>query len=169
MAPARVSYAMSNTTGPEQRFVTSVTIAAPVADVFAFHTDVGNLPRISPPGIRFDILAVPEAIQPGARVLLRMIQFGLMRLTVEVEYDEVQPPHVIAEHQTRGPFRTWSHRRLFQSQGGATVMTDVVQYSVPFGAFGRLLDRLVIGPRLRAMFAHRHQRTRALLEGEAGG
>ena len=54
--------------------------------------------------------------------------------------------------QRRGPYRKWEHEHLFESVSGGTHVTDRVTYSVPGGY---LVERLLVGPDLRKIFAYR--------------
>jgi ligand-binding SRPBCC domain-containing protein len=141
----------------------SITIAAPIADVFAFHDETSNLPGITPSGIRMEILDV-RGQGLGKQVRLRMTQFGILSNIILIEFVEYQPPNRLSDQQRKGPFKHWRQRRDFREVPGGTEMTDTVEYTLPFGWLGRLADVLVVAPRIRRMFAYRQQRTRQLIE-----
>ena len=45
---------------------------------------------------------------------------------------------------TRGAFRGFAHDHLFEAQGDATVMTDRIDFSAPFGVLGVLAERMFL-------------------------
>ncbi len=148
------------------RYERSIRIDAPIERVFAFHDDTRNLLRISPPGIRFEILEISGPPGLGKRVRLRMVQFGVLRATVAVEFVEHEPPHRLADRQTAGPFRSWLQTRIMQESGTGTLLTDLVEYEMPFGPLGRPAHALFVRGRVEAMFRYRQERTRELIEAE---
>jgi ligand-binding SRPBCC domain-containing protein len=65
-----------------------------------------------------------------------------------------------------GPFALWVHTHEFYGDGDETVMIDTVNYELPAGPLGPLVNRLaVVG--FEPMFRYRHRRTKELLEGGA--
>ncbi|OXM63597.1 SRPBCC family protein [Amycolatopsis vastitatis] len=62
------------------------------------------------------------------------------------------PPGYFVDEQVAGPFARWHHAHHFEPDGdGGTVMRDVIDFAAPFGPFGRIAERTVLGwymPRL---------------------
>jgi len=143
----------------------SVQIDAPVDVVFHFHDDPRNLLRITPPEVKIELLEVRGEEPEGREIRMRMTQFGVLRNELLIRFVTYDPPHLLIDEQREGPFRFWRQTRQFEEIGEATRLTDIVEYEVPFGIPGRLMDRFVIAPRIRAMFEYRQQRTRAIIEG----
>ncbi len=143
----------------------SIIIAATPEVVFSFHEDTSNLLRISPPSITIELLEVRGEATLGREIRLRMTQFGFLRQELLIRFIESEPPYRLVDQQQEGPFTFWRQTRTFMPVGGGTRLTDRVEYIVPFGALGRLADRLVIAPRVEAMFAYRQGRTREIIEG----
>lgn len=144
----------------------SIEIAAPIDAVFHFHDDPRNLLRITPPQVKLELLEVRGEKPEGREIRIRMTQFGLLRNTILIRFIRYQPPHLLVDEQKNGPFRFWRQTRHFEETSSGTLLTDVVEYEVPFGFLGRLADRLVIAPRVRSMFEYRQRRIREILEGE---
>lgn len=65
--------------------------------------------------------------------------------------------------QQIGPYRSWDHRHRFWSEDDGTVIEDLVVYEVPLGPIGILVDRLIVRPRLEAIFEFRRARIAAFL------
>jgi len=149
-----------------QRYERSIVIAAPRERVFAFHEETANLLRISPPDLHTEILSIQGDSHLGRRVALRMTQFGFLRTTLVIEFVEYDPPRRMVDVQRKGPFRRWRQERLFEEVREGTKLTDTVAFEAPLGPVGRLAERLVIAPRIRALFAYRQERTKELIESE---
>lgn len=146
------------------QFVKESRIAAPPADVFAFHESPGALRRLTPPGREVDVESGGDSIRPGSRVVLRMAlgPFRLRWVAVHTEYD---PPHLFADRQESGPFASWYHRHRFLDDGrGGTILRDEIDFTPPLGPLGRLLAGAWLRRTLGAMFDYRHDATRRIVE-----
>ena len=150
-------------------YTTSIHIAAPAERVFAFHTEPAHLLRITPEKITVEILRFDPAGE-GAMVELRVSPLPMVATRWLMRFDVFEPPTDgrpgrLQDAQVRGPFRAWRQLREFLPEGGnACVLRDTVEYTLPFGALGRLLDRLVVRREVRKMFAHRQAAIKKLLE-----
>lgn len=138
--------------------------AAP-PEVYAFHEDPRNIPRISPSSLRVEHVECVVPAVPGGRFSLRVRQFGLP-LHWEGVWEEAIPHERLVDGALRSPFRHWRHHHLFRAAEGGTVMTDRVEYALPFGILGRLLDSTLLRLVFTAMFAARHRATRRFFEGK---
>jgi len=78
-----------------------------------------------------------------------------MPLSWESRITEYVDNSHFADEQVTGPYATWYHRHSFQQAAGGVEMTDIVDYSLPFGPLGRLVHWLVVRHQLRAIFDYR--------------
>lgn len=70
-------------------------------------------------------------------------RFGLpVHMTSKIT--ELDHPHRFVDEMQKGPFKSWRHVHLFEAVDGGTLMTDDVEYRVPFGVLGALVDRLFV-------------------------
>ena len=151
-----------------------------VEHVFAFFSDPVNLPRLMPPwqDARIDRMTlVTPSDQPsgmnaagvGSRILLsfRPIPFSPFRFTWDAQIDRYAPNDYFCDLQRRGPFKFWHHCHHVASgtrnhQHG-TLVTDHVEYEMPFGILGNIANTVAIRAQLRSTFNFRHRRTEELL------
>ncbi|MCY4158153.1 MAG: SRPBCC family protein [Bacteroidetes bacterium] len=139
---------------------TSQWIPLPLEATFAFFSDARNLERITPPFLSFRIVTpTPIEMQPGTLIdyQLRLRGFPIRWRTEITVWD---PPHGFTDIQLRGPYLKWVHRHEFRVEKAGTRVEDTVHYLVPGG---RLIDRLIVKPDLRKVFAYRHARIEELL------
>lgn len=66
-----------------------------------------------------------------------------------------QPNQRLVDEQIRGPYRVWQHKYIFEAQGGQTLMTNVVNYRVWFGA---ILHPLMVENDRRKNFGDRQDK-----------
>lgn len=145
------------------RITRSVVIHAPLDRVFHFHDDTENLVKITPPSMRvsFESFGPPGL---GYEVKLKVVQFGIIPMYWHVRITDYVKNRRMVDEQLSGPFALWKQRRDFTEVEGATMLTDTVEYVVPLGSLGRLVDRLFVRKQIESMFAYRQARTKALLE-----
>ena len=148
-----------------ERYQASVLINAPIESVFHYHDDTQNLLRITPPGIRVSFTTSGDK-GLGQVIHLKVRQFGIFVTSWHVRITEYQPPSLMVDEQIRGPFAYWKQTRKLRVVGGKTELTDIVDYSVPFGLLGKLATVLVVRRQIESMFAYRQQATKRILESE---
>ena len=140
-------------------FQRSVRLEASPAEVYAFHEDPRNITKISPPSLRVERVECSVPARVGEEFRLKVVQFGLPLEWVGY-WDEVVPGERLVDGARKSPFRHWRHHHLFRAEGAGTVMTDRVEYALPFGMFGRLLDATVMRIVFTVMFLARQRATR---------
>ncbi|MCU0308886.1 MAG: SRPBCC family protein [Chloroflexi bacterium] len=123
-------------------------------EVFAFFADARNLETLTPPWLHFRILTpTPIEMRVGARIDYRLRIRGLP-LRWQSEITAWDPPHRFLDEQRRGPYRLWVHEHTFAERDGGTEVRDRVTYAVPGGW---LVERLLVGPDVRRIFAYRQE------------
>ena len=131
---------------------TKLWVARPREEVFPFFANARNLEAITPPLVRFAILTPgPIEMRVGLRIDYQLRVRG-MPLRWQSEITAWEPPHRFVDEQRRGPYRVWIHEHTFEERDGGTLALDRVRYAVPGG---NLIDRLLVRPQLRQIFAYR--------------
>jgi ligand-binding SRPBCC domain-containing protein len=140
--------------GRGARMETAQLLPAPRERVFAFYSDAFELERLTPPRLRFRLITPrPIEIRPGTRIDYRLHIRGIpIRWQSEIMVWE--PPHRFVDEQRRGPYRHWRHEHTFEEVEGGTICRDVVDFSVPGG---RLVERILVRPDIRQIFAYRQR------------
>lgn len=139
----------------KHRLVTRQFIARPIADVFPFFAKAENLARLTPPSMRFEFLTDDLVMRPGLELDYRLRPLLGIPIKWRTRIDSYDPPNGFQDTQLRGPYAHWEHRHTFESVAGGTLMTDEIDYALPFGPFGDLVNRLVVRAELARIFRHR--------------
>lgn len=155
----RSTVTLERSPGNGFRLSTERRLAVSLDRVFAFFAEPGNLERITPPWLRFRIVGTPPPLDTGALIDYRLRLHGIP-LRWRTEITAWDPPYRFVDEQVCGPFRRWVHEHTFASEGSATVVRDVVEYTMPLAS---VAQRLVVGRDLRAIFSYRHRTVAALL------
>ena len=152
-------------------------LPVPVETVFAFFADPENLPALMPPAqrARIDKLQLVPAPRPtpgllsskaagiGSRIALswRPVPLLPMRIRWLGEIIEFRAGDSFCDRQVRGPFTYWLHKHRVRPVGdreapGVTLLTDEIDYELPFGILGTLSHHFV-HRQIEKSFAYRRE------------
>jgi ligand-binding SRPBCC domain-containing protein len=129
-------------------------IERPIDEVFAFFEDPRNLAKITPPEMGFeikDIQGLPVGVGTRIEYVIRI--FGLPQRWV-AEIAEYEAGRRFVDVQVKGPYRYWRHEHSFEPLDVYTVMTDQVEYELPFGLAGQVAH-VVVARQLQRIFDYR--------------
>jgi ligand-binding SRPBCC domain-containing protein len=145
-------------------FIAESLISCTPGRLFAFHELPDALQRLTPAWEKTRVIEAASSLRPGSRVIesIRVAPFVWIR--TEAVHTVYEPPYLFEDQLVRGPFRRWHHRHIIAAEGGGARLTDVIELDPPFGFIGRALAPWLILPRLRRLFAWRHEVTRAWCE-----
>src|SRR5262249_51913108 len=121
-----------------------VTVPQSLPVVFDFFSKAENLQALTPPWVHFRIVTPqPIAMRQGAKIEyhLRVRGIGIRWLS---EIELWNPPREFVDVQLKGPYKFWRHTHRFEETKGGTRITDLVEYTLPFGPLGRLVHRLQV-------------------------
>lgn len=137
-------------------------------ELFAFHMDAENLPRISPPWPPFLMVSNPKATDLGD-VQVFSVGPGPFAQTWQARITRLVPGRLLEDTQESGPFLRWRHQHRVSADGAGSRLTDVVAFRLLPTPAGEFVEYFLVRPAIFAMFAWRHRRTRHLLSAAAAG
>ncbi len=134
----------------------------PLQEVFAFFSEAGNLDRLTPAWLHFQILTPqPIEMKPGAIIDYRLRWHGVPLLW-KTEITRWQPPHHFQDLQLKGPYHLWRHTHIFEAADQGTRIRDHVEYALPFGLLGRAVHAISVRRNVEEIFAYRDKKVRDL-------
>ena len=149
-------------------------IAAPLDEVWAFHSRIDGLEALTPDFANLRVERVvgpdgdpdPEVLVEGTRIHLAVRPLGLPGgsfVSLITEREENDDSARFVDVMENGPLPEWRHTHTFRADGDETILTDHVRYQLPGGGLGRTLSPLGrIG--FEPAFLYRHRTTKRLLE-----
>jgi ligand-binding SRPBCC domain-containing protein len=146
----------------EHQLHTTLELPLPLETVFAFFAEAGNLERITPPELRFEIVApLPIEMMRGALLEYRLGLFGIpFRWRTEIAAWD--PPRGFIDVQLSGPYAVWEHTHVFIPTEAGTLIDDRVRYRLPLSPLGDIAYPLV-RRQLARIFAFRQDAVREAL------
>ena len=138
-------------------------VPVPRERAFVFFSDPWNLAAITPPWLRFRIVAAPQELKQGSLLLYRLRLFGIpVRWRTRIE--EWRPPFGFTDVQLEGPYRMWEHTHRLTPVLGGTEIYDHVRYRLPYEPIASLVAPYTVRRWLDEIFDYRAQRIETLLE-----
>jgi ligand-binding SRPBCC domain-containing protein len=150
----------------------------PVETLFAFFADPHNLPRLMPAWQKARIeeaSILPPSPAPGptpstiaagigSRITLSFgpFPYSPIRISWEAEIADFLWNDYFCDRQIRGPFGYWNHCHSVRTETRAkipgTLITDQVEYELPFGPLGELAHAIALRRQIAYMFTCRQTR-----------
>lgn len=144
-------------------------IPLPIHEVFQFFSDAGNLEKITPLWLGFNILSQSTAdIRTGTLIDYRLKLHGIP-IVWRTEISSWNPPKEFTDTQLKGPYHTWKHTHRFSELGNGTLMEDQVVYKVPLGFLGKIIAGSYVKNDVAKIFKYRNTKIYELLETKSTG
>jgi ligand-binding SRPBCC domain-containing protein len=142
-------------------FHASTRVAASAGDLFEFHADPHNLPKVMPPTLKLVSLKTDGPAQEGRLIELHCREGWLLPLHLTCRWKVVERPRVLVDEMVRGPFAVFVHEHRFEEDGqDACIMHDTVTFLLGRSWLLRLISATLVTPYLSLLFQYRHHRTR---------
>ena len=143
----------------------SQRIPVSIESAWSFFSSPENLARITPPEMFFRITngSAGQQVYEGMLITYTLYPFMMLPVQWETEITRVERPFFFEDRQKSGPYADWLHRHEFQEIYGGVEMTDRIDYVMPFGTFGDLVNALIVRRRLDEVFAFRKRKTGEIL------
>ena len=127
-----------------------------------FLSDPKNLKTITPDYMGFEILS-GAASKMYAGQIIQYIVTPLLNIPVKwvTEITHVDEGKYFVDEQRFGPYALWHHKHFIKPIKNGVEMTDIIDYKIPFGVFGRMAHPIVVAPKLKEIFEYREK---ALIE-----
>jgi len=130
-----------------------------MTEAWEFFSSPKNLARITPPKLNFEILHISggDTMYAGQIINYKITLLPGFKVRWTTEITHVAPAHYFIDEQRFGPYALWHHQHHFKEVEGGIEMTDEVNYAIPFGIIGRLINKLYVRRELGRIFDYRFQ------------
>ena len=126
-------------------------------EAWAFFSSPKNLAKITPEHMNFTILYQSGGDKAYAGQIIRyqinVLPFVPVHWVTEIT--QVKEPFHFIDEQRFGPYALWHHQHHFEEGKGGVLMTDEVNYAIPFGILGRFAHWLFVAKEVNRIFEHR--------------
>ncbi len=117
-----------------------------------------NLNEITPENMSFEILTDLKGVQmyPGMIINYKVSPFLGIKLRWTTEITHVEERRFFVDEQRFGPYAFWHHKHFFEAHEEGVLMTDIVDYGLPFGPLGEIAKLLFVERQLTEIFDYRY-------------
>jgi ligand-binding SRPBCC domain-containing protein len=132
----------------------------PLAETWDFFTSPLNLAKITPPQMRFKVTSpYPDdaKVYAGMIITYKVSPLFGIKLNWMTEITHVQEQEYFVDEQRFGPYALWHHQHHFKEIKGGVLMTDILNYAIPYGVLGRLGNKLLVGNEIKKIFTYREK------------
>jgi ligand-binding SRPBCC domain-containing protein len=147
-------------------FHTEQWVPYPRDRVFAFFADPANLPPLMPAWQRARVEKAPDVAAEGSLITLsfRPVPFFPLRLQWDALITEFRWNDFFCDEQRRGPFKYFHHCHRIREERSGTVVSDDVEYQLPFDVLGEVANSVMMKRQIRSLFRHRQKMLPILLQ-----
>lgn len=124
-----------------------------------FFSSAKNLALITPPEMDFKIKTHLDNSEIYEGMLINYTVKPLLSIPIgwETEIFNVNKPYKFSDRQLKGPYKMWEHTHIFVEKDSGVLMTDEVNYQIPFGVLGSFAHALFIKKKVENIFTYREQ------------
>ena len=130
-----------------------------------FFSSPRNLSRIVPEKMSFEILSNTESEKMFAGQVITYYLRPLLGIKIfwMTEITHCSEGNYFVDEQRFGPYALWHHKHFFKAIDGGVEVTDIVDYKLPLGIFGKFAHWLFVDKQLKEIFEYRQHKLVELL------
>lgn len=135
-----------------------------IDEAWEFFSNPSKLKDITPPYMGFDITSDYSngKMYQGMIITYKVSPLLNIPMNWVTEITQVRVPYFFVDNQKSGPFKFWHHQHIFREVEGGTEMMDIVNYAVPYGLFGRVLENAIVKRRVEEIFRFRRRKLESI-------
>ncbi len=125
-----------------------------------FFSSPRNLAKITPEHMGFIITSKfnDEKMYPGMLITYKVSPLMGIQMDWCTEITHVIDKKYFVDEQRFGPYAMWHHQHHFKAVEGGIEMTDIVNYAVPLGFLGRMMNSIMISNEIEKIFTYREKK-----------
>lgn len=140
-------------------------INAPIERVFDLARSI-DLHKLSTKGTNEEAIGgrTTGLIELNETVTWRAKHFGIYQ-TLTVVLTEFERPNLFADKMLKGAFASMKHTHKFEQKDNGTKMTDIFEFTSPFGFIGRLAESIFLTKYMKNFLVAKNKALKSVAEG----
>ncbi|MDA9356944.1 SRPBCC family protein [Flavobacteriaceae bacterium] len=141
------------------RFTKKQLLPITIEEAWDFLSDPKNLKKITPKYMGFNILNEEDTKMYAGQIIQYIVTpiLGIPTKWV-TEITQVKDKSYFVDEQRFGPYSLWHHKHFIKKVKGGVEMIDIIDYKIPLGIIGRLMNPILVKPKLEEIFSFRQQK-----------
>jgi ligand-binding SRPBCC domain-containing protein len=139
---------------------TEQKIPVSLADAWDFFSSPLNLAKITPKEMNFEVTSdfnTDTKIYAGMIITYKVSPVFGIKMNWMTEITHVKDGEYFVDEQRFGPYALWHHQHHFKAIKGGVLMTDILNYAIPYGIIGRLGNTILVDKQIKKIFSHREK------------
>jgi ligand-binding SRPBCC domain-containing protein len=135
-------------------------IPSDINTIWDFISTPKNLKLITPEHMGFNIISDldSEEMYAGQIIAYRVSPFKGINTDWVTEITHVKPKEYFVDEQRFGPYNLWHHKHFIKPIKNGVEMTDIIDYKIPMGFLGDIMNALVVRKKLNQIFEYRFKK-----------
>jgi len=123
-----------------------------------FFSNPANLNLITPPSLGLQITSdMNSEIYEGMIINYKVNAFLGFATDWVTEITHINKPYYFVDEQKIGPYKLWHHQHFFSENNKGIIAEDIVNYAVPYGPLGNIINSIYIQNILDNIFNFRNE------------
>ncbi|MGZ3813631.1 MAG: SRPBCC family protein, partial [Mucilaginibacter sp.] len=125
-----------------------------------FFSSPSNLSKITPPEMNFIVTSDNRAqakMYPGMIITYKVSPLLGIKMNWMTEITQVREMEYFVDEQRFGPYALWHHQHHFKKVEGGVLMTDILDYAIPYGFIGRMANSIFVEKQIKKIFDYREE------------
>src|ERR1700740_3192233 len=139
------------------RVVFTQKIPVSMDTIWEFMSKPRSLEKITPASVRMEMTSELDSEKMYAGQIIQYKLYPLMGIKMAwvTEITQVKEKEYFVDTQPYGPYAFWHHKHFFKVIEGGVLMTDIIDYKIPFGFLGRIVNTFIVRKKLEDVFVYR--------------
>jgi ligand-binding SRPBCC domain-containing protein len=129
-------------------------------EAWDFFSSPLNLEKITPPDMDFLVTSdnnEDDKIYPGMIITYKISPILGIKINWMTEITHVKEGEYFVDEQRFGPYTLWHHQHHFKEIKGGVLMTDILNYAIPYGIVGRIAHNILVEKQIKRIFDYREK------------
>lgn len=129
-----------------------------------FFSNPENLKVITPDHMGFKVTSeqILKGMYEGMIITYTVKPLLGISMNWMTEITHIKNQSFFVDEQRVGPYKVWHHQHHFKAVDGGVEMWDIVDYVLPLGFLGRILEPILVRPKLKEIFDFREAKIKEL-------
>ena len=126
-------------------------------EAWSFFSSPANLKEITPAHLGFIVTSKHHGEKMYAGQIIRYIVKPVLGIPLKwcTEITQVVDKQYFIDEQRFGPYAFWHHQHLFTENNGGVLMRDILNYKMPLGFLGNIVDAAFVHNEVKGIFEYR--------------
>ena len=128
-----------------------------------FLSNPKNLKEITPDHMGFKIISGADRPMFSGQIIQYVVKpFPGVSMKWVTEITHVKEGDYFVDEQRFGPYALWHHKHFIKEIDGGVEMEDLIDYKIPLGFLGQLVQPFLVKKQLNQIFQYREKKLEAL-------